>query len=196
MARYFINPAYLLKHVLTDAGAQFAREGSIQLRQFLIPDVARRLSAALSRATSRAHVIPDQYRCHEPNTLPRLARELQRVLAKTHEIRSIVSTIVQKPVRFRDACVCVYAHGDYTLLHDKNREPPGYDIILDLTPRWDPRSCGYHSYVKDGDELVRVEPSFNTLTIVRRPASVRRFVKYVNHHAGKDKRIVIEARFA
>lgn len=196
MAKYFINPQYLLKSVLNDAAAAFARTGSIQLRNFLIPDVARALAKQLANIPLKQHYIPDQYRCHEPARIPALAKQLQRVLATTHEMRAILSTIVQKKVAFKESCLCVYARGDYTLLHDKLKEPAGTDVIIDLTPHWDNRACGHHSYVDgNGNELVRVPAAFNTLTIVKRPANAMKFVKYVNHHAGKDKRFVLEARF-
>lgn len=197
MDKYFINPAYLQTRILYDAAKRFAQEGSIQLHQFLIPEAAQKIITALQRAPLALHEMPDRYRCHEPKAVPLPGKELQRVLATAHEIRKVISTIVGKPVRFQDACWCVYAHKDYTLLHDKNKEPPGYDVILDLTPRWDNRACGYHSYVDGkGSELVRVAPAANALTIVRRPKDVMKFVKYVNHHAGTDKRFVLGARFA
>lgn len=197
LTKYVINPVYLSHNALYGAAMQFAKEKSIQLRQFLIPDLAKALSGQLAKAPLKEHYVPDQYRCHGPKSAPALAKQLQRVLAKTHEMRKIVSTIVQEKVRFKDACICIYKHGDYTVRHDKNREPPGYDVIIDLTPRWDGRACGHHSYVDAaGSERVKVPPMFNTLAIVHRPAKLHKFVKYVNHNAGDDRRIVLEARYA
>jgi hypothetical protein len=194
---YVINPVYLSHHALYDAAMRFAKERSIQLQQFLIPDVAKKLTAQLASAPLKEHYVPDQCRCHEPKKIPALAKQLWRVLETTHEMRKIISTIVQEKVRFRDACLCVYEHGDYTVRHDKNREPPGYDVIIDLTPRWDSRACGHHSYVDSGgNERVKVPPMFNALSIVHRPAKLQKFVKYVNHCAGDDRRIVFEARYA
>jgi hypothetical protein len=197
LTKYFINPQYFLRSVLQDAAAAFARTGSIQLHNFLIPDVAQTLAKQLSAVPLKQHYVPDQYRCHEPARIPALAKQLQRVLATTHEMRDIISAIVQKKTAFKESCLCAYARGDYTLLHDKLKEPAGYDVIIDLTPHWDNRACGHHSYVDGkGNEIARVPVMPNALAIVRRPASVMKFVKYVNHHAREDKRIVLEARFS
>jgi hypothetical protein len=197
LTRYFINPVYLSHHALYDAAMQFARGKSIQLQQFLIPDAAKALSVQLAKAPLKVHYVPDQYRRHEPKTIPTLAKQLRSVLSTTHEMRNIISTIVQENVRFKDARLCVYKHGDYTVRHDKNREPPGYDVLIDLTPRWDARACGHHSYVDSmGNERVKVSPAFNTLSIVHRLAKLQKFVKYVNHNAGDDRRIVFETRYA
>ncbi len=196
LTKYFINPQYLLRSVLNDAAAAFARTGSIQLHNFLIPDVAQTLAKQLSNIPLKEHYVPDQYRCHEPAHIPALAKKLQRVLATTHEVRDILSIITRKKVTYKESCLCAYVRGDYTLLHDKLKEPAGTDVIIDLTPRWDNRACGHHSYVDgNGNEIVRSSAAFNTLTIVRRPANAMKFVKYVNHHAGTDKRFVLEARF-
>jgi hypothetical protein len=196
MDKFFINPNYLLKHTLYSAAEHFAKDGSIQLHQFLIPAMAEKVRAAVSRASLVQEYAPDRYSFHEPKSVP-IGKQLQNVLKATHEIKDIISTIVQKQVKYQDSCWRVYQHKDYTLLHDKNKEQPGYDVIIDLTPDWDNRACGYHSYVDgNGTELVRVQPAMNALTIVKRDKNTMRFVKYVNHRAGNGRRIVLQARFA
>jgi hypothetical protein len=191
-----IHEQYYLARVLRAAAQQFAKEGSIQLGQFLLPEAFKKAALPLQKTAVREHYLPDQYRCHEPKTIPAAVKRLQRWL-KTKEAAAIISAIVDDRVRCKESCLCVYAHRDYTVRHDKNIEPPGYDVLLDLTPRWNNRACGHHSYVNaDGNELVRIPVAGNTLAIIRRPAGVQKFVKYVNHFAGKDRRIVLEARFA
>lgn len=185
----------MLRQVILNAAERFAKTRSIQLHQFLHPKTAAQASTALARVPLREHYLPDQYHCHEPRSLPDIARAVLQVM-RSKACAAVISAIVRQKVRLKDSCLCVYTHRDYTVRHDLNREPPGFDVILDLTPRWDERACGHHSYVRDGQELVRVPAAFNTLAIVHRPEDVQKFVKYVNHHAGTDRRIVIEARFA
>ncbi len=186
-----IHPQYLLKRVLDSAAERFAAGKSIQLQQFLLPKIAKVRIGAL-----REHYVPDQYRRHEPRSVPAGIKKIQNWL-KSKEAAALISFIVKRPVRFKESCVCVYQHSDYTVRHDQNRELPGYDILLDLTPRWTDRACGHHSYVDSkGNEIVRIPSLFNSLSIVHRPNKVQAFVKYVNHHAGREKRIVLEARFA
>lgn len=189
-----IHPQYLLKRVLNAAAARFAHEQNIQLQQFLLPVIAQRAVKSLQRDSLKFKSVPDQYQYHtfRPASVTKKIVELLRSQAFAH----LLSFTVQKKVRLRSIVCRCYAHRDYTLLHDKNKELPGFDVLLDLTPRWDGRACGHHSYVHNGNELVRVDSAFNTLTIVRRPKNVLTFVKYANHHAGKDKRFVLEARFS
>ena len=191
-----IHPQYTLKNVLYSAAGRFERGKSIQLHQFLLPEAFAKASRALLAAPVSESYLPDRYRGHAPKKIPSSVSGLLRWL-KSKEAAELVSLIVDKRVRCASIGIAVLTHGDYTLLHDKNKESPGFDVILDLTPQWDNRACGYHSYVDgDSNELVRVDPAPNTLTIVHRPKNVMKFVKYVNHFASKDKRIVLQARFA
>jgi hypothetical protein len=197
LTKYVINPKYLSDDVLKTAAKYFARENSLQLQQFLIPDVAQELGNALSKAPLKAQSIPDRFAYHEFTRLPAIAKQVGKIFATTHEIRKIISVITQKELTFEEAFWRAYTAGDYTLLHDENAAPPGYDVILDVTPRWDNRACGHHSYVDGrGNELARVPVVPNALAIIKKPATVLPFVKYVNHYAGKDRRIVLEARYA
>lgn len=190
-----MHPQYRLRHVLNAASEQFAREKSIQLCRFLLPEMFQKTINALQGAALRVASIPDRYHHHVFSRLPPIASRLERFL-HSKQCAGVVSSIVQEKVGCKSAEWRVYAHRDYSLLHDKNKEPCGYDVILDLSQKWNVRACGHHSYVRNGEELVRVVPSPNTLAIVFRPAGVLRFVKYVNHLAGSDKRFVLQARFA
>lgn len=195
MNKFLINPVYFTKHALVDASIQFAKERSIQLQNFLLPDVFAKASCDLSREKLDLLFVPDQERCQAPKRVPASSCLLLGWL-KSKEAASLISTIVQKKVRCKIIGVLILVHGDYSLLHDKQKESPGYDVFIELTPHWDVRACGNHSYVKDGEELVRVVPVPNTFTIVHRPAGVQSFIKYVNHSAARDKRLILQARFA
>lgn len=192
LLRTLVHPQYLLRSILDAAAERFAAGKSIQLQQFLLPNIAAKASRI---GQLKEHYVPDQYRCREPNGIPVALRTLQNWL-KSREAAALISFIIKKKVSFKESCICSYQHRDYTVRHDKNRELPGYDVLLDLTPSWNARACGHHSYVKNGEEIVRIPAMFNSLAIIHRPNNVQKFVKYVNHHAGKDKRIVLEARFA
>lgn len=185
-----ININYCREGILRSAAAQFKKDWSIQLHGFLQYAVARRISLS---GSLKHHYVPDQYSYHTFK-LSSVAKNLEKFI-RSADFAAIISAIVGKKVKIKHASWRGYTHGDYTVRHDKLPEPPGYDIVLDFTPRWDPRACGQHSFVQGGQEIIRIPPVFNSLTIVKRPKHVQKFVKYVNHRAGKDKRIVLEARF-
>jgi len=191
-----VHQQYALKNVLYAAATHFERGKSIQLQQFLRPEVFAQASRELLNANVRELYIPDRCRVHSPKKISADVSGLVRWL-RSKEAAELVSLIVDKQVRCKVIGIFIMTHGDYTVLHDQNQELFGYDVILDLTPDWDNRACGYHSYVDgNGAELVRVAPAMNALTIVKRDKNAMKFLKYVNHHAGNDKRIFLQARFA
>ena len=194
MAELPIHIQYFMDRVLDKASAQFRKEWSIQLHRFLQPEIYKK-AIALARAPLKSQYVPDQYCYHTFKSTPVIAKQLMRMV-QSADFAAIISIIVGKKIRLRHAAWRVYQHGDYTVRHDKLKEPPGYDVLLDITQHWDERACGHHSFVQGGKEIVRISPMPNSLAIIKRPSHLQKFVKYANHHAGKDKRVVLEARFA
>jgi len=194
MADIPIHVQYFMGDVIDRAAIQFKKEKSIQLHQFLQFPVYKKASS-LTNAVLRQISIPDQFSYHTFKNTPKIAKLLMQIV-KSQGFADFISAIVDKKVKVKHAAWRIYAHKDYTVRHDKNKEPQGFDVLLEITPKWRNNACGHHSFVKNGKELVRIPPVPNTLSIINRPASVQKFVKYVNHHANKDKHIVLEARFA
>lgn len=189
-----IHVQYFMGDVIDRVAIQFKKEKSIQLHQFLQFPVYKKASS-LTNATLKQISIPDQFSYHTFKNPPKTAKLLMQIV-KSQGFADFISAIVDKKVKLKQANWRIYTHKDYTVRHDKNKEPPGFDVLLEITPKWHNNACGHHSFVKNGKELIRIPPQANTLSIINRPASVQKFVKYVNHHSNKDKRVVLEARFA
>ena len=71
--------------------------------------------------------------------------------------------------------------GDYTLLHDAQKEMPGIDFIIDFTKKWDGFG-GYTMYLTETEELLKSVPSQNSLSFMERKKGVMRYTKYVTHN--------------
>ena len=84
-----------------------------------------------------------------------------------------------------------FSVGDYTLLNDGRTEKDGIDIIFDLTEQWDPSAGGVITYVDGTGDALKIHIKSNSLIIVRRQREMQRFVKYVNHNAGKKRRLFV-----
>ena len=83
-----------------------------------------------------------------------------------------------------------FSHGDYSLLEDDVFEEEGYCLIFDFCD-FDELFGGYHSFVKDSEEVVRLLPKKYCLSIVKTSKDMQSFVKYVNHFAGEKKRMFL-----
>jgi hypothetical protein len=83
---------------------------------------------------------------------------------------------------------------DHTVINDEKVEKPGIDLILDVTPDWKTEWGGSVFYVDGSGQFTMIKPEENKLLIFRRDKGTHRFVQYVNHHAGKNKKVFLIAR--
>ena len=73
-----------------------------------------------------------------------------------------------------------FAPGCYTLLHDKEKEKPGIDFIIDFSKPGD-YVGGYVTYLNESEELLILRPKLNTLTFVERGKGMMKYTKYFTH---------------
>lgn len=163
-----VNPVYLKEKVMYAIRAELEKKGCVQLREFLTPRAYHR---AMKKVLLRHQFVPDKYSFQEGKGILLLS-----------VLSLIISTNVKMYLR-------VFKHRDYLLLHDDQNTSKSYDILLDLQ-NMDESWGGWSSYVRDSVEVVRIFPIANALTIVRREAGTRSFVKYVNHHALNPRRML------
>ena len=103
-----------------------------------------------------------------------------------------ISAIIGKKLKLKNKPkLYSFLVGDYTLLNDSRAEKDGIDIIFDLTEHWDPSGGGAITYVDGTGDALKLPINSNSLMIVRRQRNMQRFVKYVNHNAGKKKRMFL-----
>lgn len=108
--------------------------------------------------------------------------------------QEFISSIVVKPVSWKSIDVLSFSQGQYTLLYDGLHQKQGVYGIFDLTTLLE-EAGGYTVITTGQEELARVIPIENTLTIFTLPKQARYFFKYVNHHAKSTRRILVMARF-
>lgn len=109
-------------------------------------------------------------------------------------VASLASDIVRRKLSIRTAKLLALGASDYRIAHDAAREEPGIDIILDITPAWDQKWGGQVAYVDGSGDALVLPAAKNLLAIVERKKSIQRIVTYVNHHAGRKKRVFVLVR--
>jgi hypothetical protein len=115
-----------------------------------------------------------------------------RGLINNKELLKFISFIINKKVRKINALCYSFKWKDYTLLHDKEKEKAGFDFILDFTEDWNEYAGGQILYTESKGEGLVVPAVGNSLLLVnRKNKHARKFVKYVNHHAGKNRRFLM-----
>ena len=70
--------------------------------------------------------------------------------------------------------------GNYTLLHDAEKEKPGVDFFIDFS-KDENNFGGYSVYLNKKKELLTLNSEPNSLSLVERKKGVMKFTKYVTH---------------
>jgi len=189
----WINTDYLNPALLRQMKEAYQRQQSVQLRAFLTASQFKRLQRDAMRASRTVQSVPDMF-CHDAIKLSGTMLSFGRFL-RSKAFAQLLSFIAGRKV----ACASIewqsFGQGQYTLLHDTLRQERGIYLFFDLSARWDEAWGGYTSVVKDGDELARISPRANALTFLTLKGKARHFTKYVDHKAGRRRRLVLVARF-
>ena len=187
--RSWLSTDYLRKETLASAASIYThnKPQNIQLTNIFGEQRHKSVLSELSRVAWKEKYDPLVLRCNT-SLLP---LELSQFL-HSDEFKFFISTITNKIIHQTSADLFSFGHRDYTLMNDVPL-PNGIFFQLDFTPAWDDGFGGYTSFVSDGEQL-RISPSANTLTLVD-TTKLNRFTKYINHKAGKNKRILVEGMF-
>lgn len=187
----WINTDYLDAKAQNRIQETFLEQSSVELRQFIQPSIYAQIQAELDTNQSlwRPKSAP-AHLCHylelDPHPLSTL-HALCRFLRSSvfahflHSLASLDFTEITQQVRRFDP-------GHYTLIHDQALDPDGLDVCLSLNPPtlgvWDDQAWGGAThYIADTDELLRIVPKPNSLSLVLRDEGTLRFVKYLNQRA-------------
>ncbi len=114
---------------------------------------------------------------------------------QSSELAGFLSSVVGSPVRVEESKLYRFGWKDYTLLSDLEEILPGIDLCLDFTDYWAENAGGQVVYKDEQGNFIELPRGGNIMSLVRRKENVQRYVRYVNHYAGKMKRYIVFARF-
>ncbi|KAJ2855214.1 putative component of NuA3 histone acetyltransferase complex [Coemansia erecta] len=195
----WINADYLSTAVQNQIQDTFMEQSSVELRNFLQPEVFQSLLECLNpmfwgSATAKGPAHLRSYLEKEsldPDTaIAKLAKFL-----RSASFGRYLSSITSLDLSGASQQVRRFNKGHYTLIHDQALEPAGLDVTMSLLPpvaqddphaAWEESWGGATHYIADKDELLRISPESNSLSLVLRDEGTLRFVKYLNHMAPRD----------
>ncbi len=181
-----ITKEYLHSDVVADLQQVFRREGSLQLHHFLQKEWYVKLLGRVKRLRYE-HVYDPLYHSYYTTLFSD-----KRFLTPLH---NFVCNLLGSSFQLREAYAFSFHHKDYTLLHDELQGEDGILVMLDLTSWWNQEAGGFTSFIQQNQELLRVLPAQNTFTMIRTSPEMKRFVKYVNVMADKQRRYFLELRY-
>ena len=183
-----MNDIYLNPETLQQARASYEKSahGSLRLHSLLKPAVYHKIETKAMKMKGKQVKIPDRFSYSEVKM-----KELENFFS-SREFISLISFIAGRKIKKAGISTKKFGHRNYTLLHDSEQMKPGIDLFFDITPVWDLNWGGSLIYRDAKQELFRLPPLANSLTIVDRKKGMHRFVEYVNHKARKNSQVLVE----
>lgn len=183
-----LNEAYLRK--TTVGGIQKAFDASKELPSIVLQRFFdEKAYAKIALLCKRASFKKSMERMHHSYAVAPMPREVEKFL-NNEEVLRFISKIVGKNIKSVNGCLYMFGWKDYTLLHDKKKEKPGIGIIFDMTGKWPNRAGGKIVHVDGTGSYHRIPASENAVVVTKRKEGIQKFMQYINHVAGKKKRLL------
>ncbi|KAJ2354503.1 putative component of NuA3 histone acetyltransferase complex [Coemansia sp. RSA 2618] len=190
-ASRWISAEYLRASTQAQIQDAFVEQSSTELRSFLRADVFASVRAELEAKWADAKERGPAHVCRylePPASDPESVTHGLLAFLRSEQFARVLESLTSLELAQASQQVRRFAHGHYTLVHDHVREPAGLDAVLSLgAGEWQDAWGGAMHYVADTDELLRVNPMPNSLSLVMRDEGTLRFVKYVNHTAEETR---------
>jgi Rps23 Pro-64 3,4-dihydroxylase Tpa1-like proline 4-hydroxylase len=85
-----------------------------------------------------------------------------------------------------------YTHKDFVILNDKRSQSEKLLFILDFSKDWNSEAGGRLVFTTKEEEVLYLEPSFNTLTLIKKEKELLMYLKYINNKSKKNKLVRME----
>lgn len=189
MLKEWLNPAYLDTNTIPKMQEAFKESPlkSIRLNHFLNDRSYVKTEISVHKAKAKHAKIADRF-SYSDVVIPKQVA----TFFTSKEFLRLISVITGKKLKRCELSIKKFGHRDYTLLHDSEALKPGLEFFFDINPVWNPAWGGSLVYRDAQEELFRLHPTANALTIVNRKKGMFRFLEYVNVKSGQNVRIVVQ----
>lgn len=193
-----INKAYFEKELQKEMQDFFTENVFLQLHSFLDKE-----SISFKDALNKSKYFERKYSpLLESKSILNLKEEFSIDILrfveyfKSKEFIRFLEDIIDFSLQIKEFSVVCYGHKDFVLLNDiSTQDDDCIEVIFDLSDEWNEAYGGTQTYTTKEEELLHLEPLFNSLTILYKPEDVMKYLKYINSRA-KDKKILrVEMKF-
>ena len=183
-----INPKLLKPKIMEELSGGFKENNpkGVQVQGFMDLAAYKRFLAVVAKVKFKKSEVRDMHSFFEAQS-PALK------FFSSREFLSFAAAVAGKKIAKAECSVRIFLSGCYTLMHDKAAAAKGMEFYFDLTPGWNNEAGGAIVYITAAGEKLAIPPSPNTLIIAK---AGRSYVKYVNHLAGEEGRLVVYGRLS
>ena len=172
-----INTLYIDNGILKSASKTFNNQNprNIRLEKFFQAAVFELLQRKLYNSKYSLKFHPYKYKY-----LTTKSKEVDSFLNGRY-FQNIINSILKINKYKIEYEIRKFEPGNYTLLHDTEKEQPGIDFIIDFSGESKTYHGGYTTYLTESEELLQLKPAPNTLSFIERKKGVMKYTKYFTH---------------
>ena len=185
-----INQMYQSEKIKEEMREHFEENGFLQLHSFLSNSLEEFQKELVNKINSHKYQ-PNSHSYYENEKSTQDTNTLLFIEDfKSTTFTSFLEEVTGFSLTPHKSALRKYSHKNYSLLNDENVEEEDFlEVIFDLSDEFDEDAGGYLAYTTQREEILYLEPSFNTLTFLFKPKELMSYLKYINNK-GKNKNIV------
>ena len=185
MALLMINKIYLNQETISRVKKELQKKKFILLDEFFDENFYSSIEKEISKNKFLKKEILDRYSFFELEN-----KKLEKFFL-TLQFVEFLEEILGANLKNINFSARKFRHGNYTLLHDSEKNNGGTEFIFFLTNSWNEKFGGNVFYHRKKEPLI-VNPKRNRLFIFN--GKNKKFVKYVNNLSGEKNFVLIEGK--
>lgn len=184
------NSIYAQTDIVKQMRAHYLAGGKmLYLPNFFSDSGYGSLLTVLRRSTGEKTRVADRY-SYTP-----LRIEILEKLLSSREFLKLMQMISGKKIKKSIVSVRRFGHGDFTLIHDSERNGARLEFRFLLMERWHTLNGGHIVYTSMKREPLLMPLQGNGLLLIDKPTDMHSFVQYINHKAGKENFVLATGYF-
>lgn len=183
-----IHPEYLTEESEQQLRRAFLADKefpSVACKDFLDAAPYRELQKHMQRLRFQREEQPGGH-CFGKAALPAALREI----LESKEVLGFLESLLNKKIKKIAWNAYCFQWKDYWLLPEQS-EPAAHEVLFDLSGEWREDASGLIVLRDAHGNFLKLPAGGNIVAVVERKKGLRRYVQYVNHYAGKQKRYLI-----
>lgn len=192
-----INDFYTSKKMISEMSEYFEEEGFIQLNDILDETEIKKTKEIILKQKFIEEYKPMMFKKKTLDTKNLFNLETIKLVEyfKSKEFLEYIEEITNFELNLNKIEINLYGQSDFIIINDKVKREETIEVIYDISDKYKETYGGKLTYITKEEELIYLEPTFNTLTILYKAEELMKYLKYINNKAKTNKILRIEISF-
>ncbi len=193
-----INNLYNNEEIIREMENFFEKEGFIQMNNFFEGKINLIKNKLINEKFDFIYN-PMKYRKYILDSKKVIDFELVQIIEffKSKEFIDFIEKIIGFELVLNSLEILKYSHKSFTIINDEEFSFNNdlIEVIYDLSDNFKEEMGGILTFTSKEEEILYLDPSFNTLSIIYKPNQIMDYLKYINHKSEKRNILRFKIKF-